>query len=191
MYDYKTCQQSEAAWLVKGKTEGGEVPALFGVHVCEDEYSPNGFGWYFASYLKGADGRWDEHDGGIYWDYSKATELEHVIGDTLPFREYSYRDTDYADFEAVVYDNDKAAEVRLFGNLATAAPEQAPKENLYSVRITERLERTVQVRAANRDEAKEKVADGWKYETHVLGADDFKGVDFKVLLQERRRGIER
>jgi hypothetical protein len=191
MYDYKTCKCSEAAWLIKGKAKSGEIPALFAVHVCEDEYSPNGFGWYFASYLKGSDGRWGEHDGGIYWDYSEATGLEEVNGDTLPFNEYSYKNIDYPDFEAVCYDGGKDVEVRLFGELAAIAPEQAPKENLYSVRITETLERTIQVKAASRDEAKDKVADGWKYETHVLGAEDFKGVDFKVLLQERSRSIER
>lgn len=191
MYDYKTCRQSEAAWLIKGKAEGGDVPALFGVHVCEDEYSPNGFGWYFASYLKGADGRWDEKDGGIFWDYSEATELEEVIGDTLPFREFSYKSIDYADFKAVVYDNDKDVEARLFGELTAAAPEQTSKEKLYSVRITETLERTVRVKAVSREDAKEKVADGWKYETHVLGADDFKRVEFKVLQPGRCREAER
>jgi hypothetical protein len=55
------------------------------------------------------------------------------------------------------------------------------------VRITETLERTVQVKAASREEAKERVADGWKYETHVLGADDFKGVEFRVLHPDRSR----
>jgi hypothetical protein len=43
------------------------------------------------------------------------------------------------------------------------------------------------VKATNRDEALERVKDGYKHEVHVLDSEDFKAVHFKVATQERSR----
>lgn len=185
MYDYKTCACDRAAWLISD--ERGAEQAFFAVSVCENEYSPNGFGWSFASYLKGAGGRWSEHDGGIYWDFKDAREFEDVIGDTVPFREFTYWEIDYGDFEAICLGGDAEREVGLLGERAVSGLVHKAKDQLFDVRITETLERTVQVKANNRDDAVARVQDGWKYETHVLGAEDFKAVRFKVMPQVRGR----
>jgi hypothetical protein len=117
-------------------------------------------------------GRWDEYDGGIFWHYSEATDLECAIGDTVPFREYSYRQIPYADFEAICIKGDTAKESEYCARYGIPAKEHIRKKRTFDVTITETLKRTVQVRANSEDEAQAIVEDGWKYETHVLGSED-------------------
>jgi hypothetical protein len=62
-----------------------------------------------------------------------------------------------------------------------------PTEKTYSVRIAEIFERTVTVKSSNREEALGKVKAGYRNEVHVLDADDFKDVSFKIANQERSR----
>lgn len=50
----------------------------------------------------------------------------------------------------------------------------------YDIKITETLERTVTVKAASKDEAEEMVKDGYYKSEHILDAEDFKEVDFKM-----------
>lgn len=76
MYDYDSCPCEQAAWRVYDLMCEHE-PMYFEAHVTDDEESPNGFGWYFSSHLRNADGTWSEYDGGQYWDYESAEELIH------------------------------------------------------------------------------------------------------------------
>ena len=57
----------------------------------------------------------------------------------------------------------------------------------YTVRITERLECDVVVEANSAREARNMVELNWKNSEYVLGAEAFKGVDFKTLPQNRNR----
>lgn len=59
----------------------------------------------------------------------------------------------------------------------------------YKVTITEKLKTTVEVEAANRYEAEELVSGGWRRGDYILDAECFSGVDFKVVLPERDRGV--
>ena len=63
MYDYDSCPCEQAAWRVYDLMCEHE-PMYFEAHVTDDEESPNGFGWYFSSHLRNADGTWSEYDGG-------------------------------------------------------------------------------------------------------------------------------
>ena len=191
MYDAKTCTSTEAAWLVTAKTENGTTVAFFEAHLADDEYSPNGVGWYFASHMRDDSGKWNEYDGGMYWDYENATDLEDIIGDTVPFREYSYKQIDHGVFEDICYGNDIGRERDLLGDEGFECPVFTTKEKSFQVTITETLKRTITVKANDREEALEKVRSGWKYKTHVLGADDFKDVHFTVESQVKNRRAER
>ena len=183
MYDEKTCTIYEAAWLVVG---GNEV-MFFEAHVTEDHESPTGTGWYFASYAKQLNGEWEEREGGIYWDYVSATELECVISETVPFETFDTHRIDHSAFEEICFNGDEEAEQKLFRDVGVPVAD-APKTKPFSVRIIETLERTVEVDATSRSDALEQVASEYRKETHVLDSGDFKGVDFKIKPTERSRG---
>jgi hypothetical protein len=191
MYDEKTCMCDEAAWLIVAKTENGVEIAFFECHATEDQDSPNGVGWYFASHMKDRNGNWAEHDGGMYWDYENATDLRSVIGESVPFMELQSILIDYNDFEEICFGGDKDREKMLLDKLGFLIHEVAQPEKAYNVKITETLERTVSVKASNRDEALDKVKSSYKNETHVLDADDFKDVSFKVIGYDRGRNAAR
>ena len=57
----------------------------------------------------------------------------------------------------------------------------------YTVRITETLECDVVVEANSAREARDMAEQSWKNSEYVLGAEAFKGVDFKTLPQSRNR----
>ena len=191
MYDIKTCTRTEAAWLVTAKTESDTAVAFFEAHLADDDQSPNGVGWYFASYMRGDDGKWNEYDGGMYWDYENATDLEDIIGDTVPFREFTYKEIDHGVFEDICLINDIDRERDLLGDEGIEYPVYTTKKKSFQVIITETLKRTVTVKANSEEEALARVQDGWKYETHVLGADDFKEVHFTVSPAKQERAPER
>ncbi|MCD7745858.1 MAG: DUF3846 domain-containing protein [Lachnospiraceae bacterium] len=50
----------------------------------------------------------------------------------------------------------------------------------YDVTITETLEKTISMRAASKEEAEEKVRQGYYNSEYVLDADNFTEVDFKT-----------
>ena len=60
----------------------------------------------------------------------------------------------------------------------------------YKVKITEILERTVEVEAGSREAAEDLVAKQWKNSEHILDADDFKDVSFKAK-PDKPKDIER
>jgi hypothetical protein len=180
MYNEKTCYCDKAAWFITGITENGIVCAIFECHATDDQDSPNGVGWYFAAHMKGKDGHWDEHGGGMYWDYENATDPEHIIAEAVPFKEFITRQIPYKDFEDICFGEDKDKETAWFIEAGVVGPEKPTNEKSYNVRITETLERTITVKANNRDEALDKVKSDYKHETHVLDADDFKCVNFTV-----------
>jgi hypothetical protein len=182
---------SHAAWVICGKGEKGKELWFYESHETDDEWSPTGTGWYFASWFKDQNGKWAEYDGGCFWDYRFATELEEAIGETLPFKEYCYKNIPYEDFEAVCTGGDSAKEAAYRAQYGVAAPKHQPKEKTFDVTICETLKRTVQVKANNEDEAHQKVEDGWKNELHVLGPDDFEEVYFTASERSRDKGIER
>jgi len=191
MYDPKTCKCEEAAWLITTTTPESAECAFFETHITEDEYSPNGYGWYFSSFMKGKDGTWSEYDGGIYWDYQDANEMEDVIGSTIPFKEFSCVRIDHETFDVICFRNDSQREIKLFSELGIAPPQKTVKEKSYVVMITETLQRAVPVKATSRDDALERARDGWKREVHVLSGDDFKDVSFRVAGHYRDKGSER
>ena len=102
MYDYDSCPCEQAAWRVYDLMCEHE-PMYFEAHVTDDEESPNGFGWYFSSHLRNADGTWSEYDGGQYWDYESAEEFEGVIGEAVPFAAFEARPVEYEEFERVAF----------------------------------------------------------------------------------------
>lgn len=59
--------------------------------------------------------------------------------------------------------------------------------NTYKVKITETLEKVVEVEAENRHEAEQSVADAWHKSDYILDAEDFKGVTFKAEPPARKR----
>ena len=186
LYDNRTCEYDQAAWLLTVNAKERTTYAFFEAHISGDEHSPCGQGWYFSSYMKGEYG-WEEYDGGIYWDYENATDLEEVIGETVPFREYSYKQIDYMDFENICHCGDTDRELELLSELGIVVPACFSKEKSYNVTITETLKRTVTVKANSREEALARIEDGWKYETHVLGQEDFKEVHFAASQSTRER----
>ena len=60
----------------------------------------------------------------------------------------------------------------------------------YKVKITEILERTVEVEASSREAAEDLVAEQWGHNEHILDAEDFTGVTFKAE-SPKRKDIER
>jgi hypothetical protein len=180
---------NEAAWAVCGKGERGPELWFFEAHLTHDEDSPTGEGFSFASWNKDKEGRWGEYDGGLYYGYAEAKELEEVIGETVPFKEFSYKEIPYPDFFDACFNSYPAKERAYAEHFGITAPEHTRKERSFEVTITETLKRTVRVRASNEDEARQRVEDGWKNEVHVLGADDFKEVHFTV--SERSRDMVR
>jgi hypothetical protein len=181
----KTESVEEAAWAICGVGEKGPELWFFESHLTADEDAPKGEGYYFASWVKGKDGKWDEHDGGLYWGYDDARGLEEVIGETLPFREYTYKEIPYADFDAVCFNGDATKEAEYRKGFSIETVEHKPKEKTYDVTICETLKRTVQVRANSEGEAHEKVERGWKDGVHVLDADDFKEVHFTASERQK------
>jgi hypothetical protein len=188
MYDEDTCKETESVWAVCGKGEHGLELWFFEAHLSDDEYSPVGWSWTFASFAKDADGGWSDYDGGQYWGFANSSELDEVIGDTLPFREYTYKPIDHADFDAICFEGDSAKEREYAAALGIKAPGHDRKEKSYSVTITETLKRTVSVKANSVEEAQTRVEDGWKNELHVLGAEDFKEVHFTLAERQQERG---
>jgi hypothetical protein len=181
----------EAAWAICGIGEKGPELWFFESHLTADEDAPSGEGYYFASWAKGKDGKWDECGGGVYWGFDDARGLEEVIGETLPFSEYSCKEIPYADFDAVCFNNDADKEAAYREGFGIETVEHKAKEKTYDVTICETLKRTVQVRANSADEAHDKVERGWKDGIHVLGADDFKEVHFTASKRQRDKGQER
>ena len=57
----------------------------------------------------------------------------------------------------------------------------------YKVKITETLEKVVEVEAEDRDEAEQIVSDAWHNSEYVLDAEDFKGVEFNAVSPARKR----
>jgi len=181
----------EAAWAISADTILGQELWFFEAHMAEDQESPTGQGFYFASWRCDKEGNWSEYDGGQYWGYSSATSLEEVIGETLPFHEYSATLIPYEDLEAICFYGDKSVEQKYADSFGVKLPEQTQKERLYDVTICETLKRTVSVKAINADEAHEKVEGAWKEGVYVLDADDFKETHFTVSHQSHNKEISR
>ena len=59
--------------------------------------------------------------------------------------------------------------------------------NTYKVKITETLEKIVEVEARNKREAEQIVSDAWHKSEYILDAEDFKGVTFKAEPPARKR----
>ena len=59
--------------------------------------------------------------------------------------------------------------------------------NTYKVKITETLEKVVEVEARNKREAEQIVCVAWENEEHVLGADNFARVNFTAELPAKKR----
>ena len=57
------------------------------------------------------------------------------------------------------------------------------EKKTYNIEITETLQRTISIEASSDEEAREKVEEMWKKSKIILGADDFKGVDFQLIDQ--------
>jgi hypothetical protein len=181
----------EAAWAICGTGDQGLELWFFESHLTFDDSAPRGEGYYFSSWAKGRDGKWDEYDGGLYWGYNNARGLKEVIGETLPFCEYSYKEIPYVDFAAICFSGDTAKEVEYRKSFSIEAVEHKPKAKTYDVTICETLKRTVQVRANSESEAHDKVERSWKDGVHVLTADDFKEVHFTASERPRDKGMER
>ena len=108
MYDCDECTCEEASWIIE--RQHGSDTMFFEAHLTDDEYSPNGWGWYFASYIKTARGAWEEYDGGCYWDYRNAGELEGIIGETIPYKEFEVTRCDHSLFDEVVFGGESLSE---------------------------------------------------------------------------------
>lgn len=188
-FDHRSIEDIErAAWVIRGKGANGDELWFFETHLTDDDLSPSGKGYYFASWYQESPGKWTEYDGGQYWGYNHTSALEEVIGDTIPFREYTYKDISYDCFEAICFENNLEKLLECAKSLGITTPEHTRKENTYEVTITETLKRTVTVKANSLEEAQAKVEDGWKYETHVLDSKDFAEVHFTAT--ERKGNIE-
>ena len=57
----------------------------------------------------------------------------------------------------------------------------------YKVKITETLEKVVEVEAEDRDEAEQIVSDAWHNSEYILDADNFTGVEFTAEEVSRNR----
>ena len=57
----------------------------------------------------------------------------------------------------------------------------------YKVKITETLEKVVEVEAEDRDEAEQIVSDAWHNSEYILDADNFARVNFTAELSARKR----
>ena len=60
----------------------------------------------------------------------------------------------------------------------------------FSVEITETLQKTIEVEANTREEAETLAYDQWRSSEHILDADNFTGVEFKVIPNVRVKNIE-
>jgi hypothetical protein len=191
MYDEKNRKSTESAWAICGKGEYGLELWLYEAHLSDDEFSPVGLSWTFSSFTKDADGKWSDYDGGQYWAYDNASKLDEVIGETLPFREFSYKPIPHDDFDAICFGNDIVKEHEYAAEFGIKTPKHDRKEKTYSATITETLSRTVSVKANSVEEAQARIEKEWKNEVHVLGAEDFKDVHFTVSERQRDKGRER
>jgi hypothetical protein len=191
MYDERTCKSTESAWSVCGKGEYGPELWFYEAHLAEDESSPTLTSWTFASFTKDADGKWSDFNGGQYWAYDNATELDEVIGETLPFREFAYGPIPHDDFDAVCFGGDTAKEREYAAAYGIKLPEHERKVKSYNATITETLSRTVTVKANSEDEAHARIEKEWRNEVHVLGAEDFKDVHFTVAERPHDKGLTR
>lgn len=190
MYDEKTCTSEEAAWLVYGKDGDTAAISIFECHLTNDEDSPTGTGWYFASYLKGEDGTWNEHDGGCYWDYSAATDLESVIGETVPFGSYETVEIDYASFEAICFENDKQAETLTLALIPDMPTDDSPPKKNFFVKISETRELIVPVKANSSLEARMIVRDD-HFAKGKYNLDKIEAVDTRLKMVPTARHTER
>jgi len=57
----------------------------------------------------------------------------------------------------------------------------------FKVKITETLEKTVEVEAKSMLEAEQKVSDAWHNSEYILDAEDFTGVEFNAISPARKR----
>ena len=57
--------------------------------------------------------------------------------------------------------------------------------NMYRVRITETLTLTVEVEAENELDAEQQVSDNWRNSEYILDADNFAGVVFEVVSNDK------
>ena len=57
--------------------------------------------------------------------------------------------------------------------------------NVYHVRITEMLERTVEIEAEDKLSAEQTVSDNWRNGEYILDADNFTGVTFEIARVEK------
>ena len=169
----------------------GQELWFFEAHLADDQESPTGQGFYYASWRCDKEGNWSEYDGGQYWGYSSATALEEVIGETLPFRKYAATPIPYEDLEAICFYGDKSVEQKYADSFGVKLSDRTPKEKAYDVTICETLKRTVSIRAKSADEAREKVEDSWKDGAFVLDAGDFTDVHFSAIEPQRIRSMER
>jgi hypothetical protein len=56
---------------------------------------------------------------------------------------------------------------------------------VYKVKITETLTKMVEVEAENKLSAEQQVGDNWRNSEYILDADDFSGVTFKIIGNEK------
>lgn len=61
----------------------------------------------------------------------------------------------------------------------------------YDVTITEILQKSVEIEAENYEEAERIVQERWENSQYVLGADDFKTVDYNAIERKKNRERER
>ena len=61
----------------------------------------------------------------------------------------------------------------------------------YQVEITETLKKTIEVEASSREEAETIANEQWHNSEHILDADNFTTVEFKVLSQPKNKEYER
>ena len=61
----------------------------------------------------------------------------------------------------------------------------------YKVEITEMLQKTVTIEAGSREAAEDLVRGEWKTGKHILGSENFAGVDFKAKEPVRSKEKER
>jgi hypothetical protein len=69
--------------------------------------------------------------------------------------------------------------------------EELTKMKTYKVVIIEKLEMTIEVEASSRAEAERIAEKQWSDGDHILSADHFTDVTFKVEAPQRERGYER
>lgn len=76
-FDPALVEVMETAW-VRVAPDGTQ--ALAQCWIAEDDESPNGLGWYYATWEWNEEqGLWHEYDGGCMWGYQNADELEYEL----------------------------------------------------------------------------------------------------------------